>query len=65
MDVKETARPRSTSAIKHLLSSIRYQAVEMFLGGASAEDIAETFGLCRTTIYKWLDMYNEGGLGAL
>jgi len=44
---------------------IRYQAVEMFLDGTSAGDIAEVLGLCRTTIYKWLNMYNEGGWDAL
>ena len=44
---------------------IRHKAVEMFLEGTAAEEIAETFGLCRTTIYKWLDRYNDGGWEAL
>lgn len=44
---------------------IRNQAVEMFLDGSSAEDIAEAFGLCRTTIYKWLKMYHDRGWDAL
>jgi transposase len=37
----------------------------MFLDGSSAEEISATFGLCRTTIYKWLDMYSDGGWDAL
>lgn len=44
---------------------IRYQAVEMFIDGHSAGEIAEVFGLCRTTIYKWLQIYEEGGWDAL
>ena len=44
---------------------IRHQAVRLFLDGKSAEEIAETFGLCRTTIYKWVDLYRACGWPAL
>jgi transposase len=40
---------------------IRQQSVKMFLDGKSAEVIADTFGICRTTIYKWMKMYKKGG----
>lgn len=44
---------------------IRKNAVERFLAGEPAAEIMSSFGLCPTTIYKWLEAYENGGFEAL
>jgi transposase InsO family protein len=44
----------------------RYQAVrEVIDTGASITEIAERFGVARSTLHLWLNRYAEGGLSAL
>lgn len=44
---------------------IRRNAVERYLAGESASEIMASYGLCHTTIYKWLAAYESGGEDAL
>lgn len=44
---------------------IRRNAVERFLAGEAASEIMDSFGLCHTTIYKWLKAHRENGEDAL
>ena len=47
------------------LEVLRLRAVEQVGAGAHPEDVAETLGLHRKTVYGWLAKYREGGKGAL
>jgi transposase len=47
------------------LEVLRIRAVEQVESGAHPEDVAETLGLHRKTVYGWLAKYREGGKAAL
>jgi transposase len=47
------------------LEVLRLRAVEQVESGAHPEDVAETLGLARGTVYMWLAKYREGGKDAL
>jgi transposase len=47
------------------LEVLRVRAVEQVVAGAHPEDVAETLGLHRKTVYGWLAKYREGGSDAL
>jgi transposase len=47
------------------LEVLRLRAVEQVGAGAHPEDVAETLGLHRKTVYGWLARYREGGKDAL
>jgi transposase len=47
------------------LEVLRLRAVEQVGAGAHPEDVAETLGLHRKTVYGWLAKYREGGKDAL
>jgi transposase len=47
------------------LEVLRMRAVEQVEAGAHPEDVAETLGLHRKTVYGWLAKYREGGKKAL
>jgi transposase len=47
------------------LEFIRMNAVERVLNGEEPKSVMKSYGLCHTTIYKWLDIYEEGGWEAL
>ncbi len=44
---------------------LRVNSIERWLDGESPQQIIKTTGLCPTTIYKWIDVYEEGGMEAL
>lgn len=44
---------------------IRKNSVERYLSGEPASEIMASYGLCSTTIYKWLEVYSCGGFDAL
>jgi len=41
--------------------TIRRMAVKRVLEGESPQQVIASYGLCHTTIYKWLKAYEEGG----
>ena len=45
--------------------TIRRLAVRRVKDGEAPSDVIQSFGLCRTTIYKWLHAERRGGAGAL
>lgn len=47
------------------LEALRLRAVEQVQAGAHPEDVAETLGLHRKTVYGWLAKFREGGTDAL
>ncbi len=47
------------------LEQIRLRAVEAIERGEHPEEVAETFGMARGTVYMWLAKYREGGKDAL
>ncbi len=47
------------------LEVLRLRAVDQIEAGAHPEDVAETLGLARGTVYMWLAKYREGGKDAL
>ena len=47
------------------LEVLRLRAVEQVGAGAHPEDVAQTLGLHRKTVYGWLAKYREGDKGAL
>lgn len=47
------------------LEVLRLRAVEQVQAGAHPEDVAETLGLHRKTVYGWLARFREGGRDAL
>ncbi len=47
------------------LETLRIHTVQQVLDGASPEDLAETLGMNRTTIYRWLNKYHYGGWESL
>jgi transposase len=49
----------------HTLEVLRMRAVEQVVAGSHPEDVAETLGLHRKTVYGWLAKYREGGKDAL
>lgn len=44
---------------------IRKMAVRRVLEGESPSEVVKSFGLCRTSIYRWLRVAKKGGEGAL
>jgi transposase len=44
---------------------LRINSIERWLAGESPQSIIKTTGLCPTTIYKWIDIYERGGMEAL
>jgi transposase len=46
------------------LEVLRLRAVEQVQAGAHSEDVAQTLGLHRKTVYGWLAKFREGGLAA-
>lgn len=47
------------------LEVLRLRAVEQVEAGAHPEEVAQTLGLHRKTVYGWLAKYREGGKDAL
>jgi transposase len=47
------------------LEALRLRAVDQIEAGAHPEQVAETLGLNRSTVYGWLAKYREGGKQAL
>jgi transposase len=47
------------------LEALRLRAVAQIEGGAHPEDVAETLGLHRSTVFGWVAKFREGGKGAL
>lgn len=47
------------------LEDMRIRAVKAVQSGISPEDVAVTFSVHRTALYKWLALYRDGGWGAL
>ena len=47
------------------LEYIRINCVERWLDGEAPLDIIRSTGFCETTIYKWIDRYEKGGMEAL
>jgi transposase len=47
------------------LETLRIRAVRQIEDGAHPEDVAEVLGLDRSTVFKWLARYREGGIAAL
>ena len=47
------------------LEVLRIRAVQQVEAGAHPEDVAETLGMHRKTVYGWLARYREGGAEAL
>jgi transposase len=47
------------------LEVLRLRTVDQIEAGAHPEDVAETLGLARGTVYMWLAKYREGGKDAL
>lgn len=61
-----TANKLDGRSIDHTTSEfIRLNAVERVLNGEKPSSVMASYGLCRTTIYKWLKTYEEGGWEAL
>ena len=47
------------------LEFLRVNCVQRWIDGEAPLDIIRATGLCETTIYKWIDRYEEGGMEAL
>lgn len=47
------------------LEDMRIRAVKAVQSGQSPEDVAITFSVHRTAMYKWLAIYRDGGWDAL
>jgi transposase len=47
------------------LETLRIRAVKQIEDGAHPEDVAEVLGLDRSTVFKWVARYREGGVAAL
>jgi transposase len=47
------------------LETLRIRAVEQIERGARVEEVAETLGLARSTVFGWVAKYREGGRNAL
>lgn len=47
------------------LETLRIRAVKQIEDGAHPEDVAEVLGLDRSTVFKWVARYREGGIAAL
>jgi transposase len=47
------------------LEKLRFRTVQQVLDGVSPEELAETLGLNRATIYRWVNKYHYGGWDAL
>jgi len=45
--------------------ALRKRAVQQIEGGESPEAVADTFGINRRTIYRWIARYHHGGLEGL
>lgn len=45
--------------------AIRIMAVQRVLDGERPSEVIRSYGLCRTTIYRWLRAYKKGGEAAL
>jgi transposase len=47
------------------LEAIRIRAVEQIQGGVHPEDVAESLGMDRSTVFAWMAKFREGGIEAL
>jgi transposase len=47
------------------LETIRHMAVKRVIDGEAPSDVMQSYGLCRTTIYRWLRAYHKDGQSAL
>ena len=45
--------------------SIRMMAVRRVLDGERPRDVIKSYGMCRTSIYRWLRSHRRGGQAAL
>ncbi len=45
--------------------ALRKRAVQQIESGESPETVADTFGINRRTVYRWLERYHHGGLEGL
>jgi transposase len=43
----------------------RFTAVQMYENGISAEEVAQILGVSRSSVFDWVDKYQEGGLAAI
>ncbi|MGH4016875.1 MAG: helix-turn-helix domain-containing protein [Pseudonocardiaceae bacterium] len=43
------------------LEAIRIRAVEQIQAGARPEDVAESLGMDRSTVFAWVAKFREGG----
>ena len=59
------ARKDGRSSARGTQEFLRINSIERWLGGESPQNIIKTTGLCPTTIYKWIDTYNLGGMESL
>ena len=58
-------RNTSRSISHEALEELRIRAVERVLAGESASSVISATGFARPVIYKWMQMYRDGGLDAL
>ncbi|HEX8933767.1 MAG TPA: helix-turn-helix domain-containing protein [Pseudonocardiaceae bacterium] len=47
------------------LEAIRIRAVKQIQAGAHPEDVAQSLGMDRSTVFAWMAKFREGGLEAL
>jgi transposase len=45
--------------------ALRKRAVQQIEGGESPETVADTYGINRRTVYRWLERYHHGGVEGL
>ncbi|WBA81408.1 helix-turn-helix domain-containing protein [Endozoicomonas sp. GU-1] len=45
--------------------SIRMEAIQKWLDGASVKEISEIYSTDHTCVYDWINRYKEGGFEAL
>lgn len=50
---------------RRIQEHVRINCIERWLAGETPQSIIATTGLCHTTIYKWIDLYEQGGFEAL
>jgi len=46
------------------LEAIRIRAVKQIQSGAHPEDVAESLGMDRSTVFAWVAKFREGGIEA-
>jgi transposase len=61
-----TVRDNDGRKLDHeTLEAIRIRAVEQIQGGVHPEDVAESLGMDRSTVFAWMAKFREGGMEAL